>query len=134
MLAAGGLDEKTSANALATSKCHTHVRHRYTGTSQVLQRLRLHGPNAGSLASIPGQGMRSLMLQLRAHTLQLKDPSCYNKERRSRVLQLRPGTAKQIKISFKKDITVWKYRLMTHRLVDPHGCLRMKTPGKLQKF
>ena len=26
VLAAGGLDEKTSANALVTSKCHIHVR------------------------------------------------------------------------------------------------------------
>ena len=63
--------------------------------------------------------MRSLMLQLRVHMLQPKDPACYNKEQRSCVLQLRSGTAKQI--SIKKDTTAWKYRLMTHRLVDPMG-------------
>ena len=35
------------------------------GTSLVVQWLRLHAPNAGGLGSIPGQGTRSHMLQLR---------------------------------------------------------------------
>ena len=47
------------------------------GTSLVVQWLRLRAPNAGGLGSIPGQGTRSHMLQLRVH-----------------MPQLRPGTAK----------------------------------------
>ena len=47
-------------------------------TSLVVQWLRLLAPNAGGLSSVPGQGTRSCMLQLK----------------RSCVLQLRPGTAK----------------------------------------
>ena len=35
------------------------------GTSLVVQWLRLHAPNAGGLGSIPGQGTRSRMPQLR---------------------------------------------------------------------
>ena len=35
------------------------------GTSLVVQRLRLCAPNGGGLGSIPGQGTRSHMLQLR---------------------------------------------------------------------
>ena len=35
-----------------------------TGTSLVVQWLRLHVPNAGALGSIPGQGTRSHMPQL----------------------------------------------------------------------
>ena len=35
------------------------------GTSLVVQWLRLHDPNAGGLGSIPGQGTRSHMLQLK---------------------------------------------------------------------
>ena len=36
-----------------------------TGTSLVVQRLRLHAPNAGGRGSIPGQGTRSCMPQLK---------------------------------------------------------------------
>ena len=110
-------------------KCHTHVRHRYMGTSWVVQWLILHASNAGSLGSIPGRGMRSLMLQLWVHMLQPKDPACYNKEWRSRVLQLRPGTAKQISI---KDTAAWKYRLKTHRLVDPMGVCTWNPQGNFK--
>ena len=46
------------------------------GTSLVIQSLRLHDPNAGNPASIPGQGTRSHMLQLRVHMEQLKDAAC----------------------------------------------------------
>ena len=38
--------------------------------SLVVQRLRLCVPNAGGLGSIPGQGTRSHMPQLRVHMLQ----------------------------------------------------------------
>ncbi|TEA30779.1 hypothetical protein DBR06_SOUSAS4110247, partial [Sousa chinensis] len=38
------------------------------GISLVVQWLRLHVPNAGGLSLMPGQGTRSHMLQLRAHT------------------------------------------------------------------
>ena len=41
-------------------------------TSLVVQGLRLHTPNAGVSGSIPGQGIRSCMLQLRACMPQLK--------------------------------------------------------------
>ena len=60
---------------------------RVQGTSLVVQRLRLHTPNAGVSSSIPGQGTRSHMLQLRVYMSQLKilhtarkikDPSCHN--------------------------------------------------------
>ena len=44
------------------------------GTSLVAQWLRLCAPNAGGLGSIPGQGTRSHMLQLKARMPQLKDP------------------------------------------------------------
>ena len=41
-------------------------------TSLVIQRLRLHALNAGVPSSIPGQGTRSRMPQLRVHMLQLR--------------------------------------------------------------
>ena len=41
-------------------------------TSLEVQWLRLCDPNAGGLGSTPGEGTRSHMLQLRAHTPQLK--------------------------------------------------------------
>ena len=43
-----------------------------SGTSLVVQWLSLRTPNAGDLGSIPGQGTRSRMLQLRVHMLQPK--------------------------------------------------------------
>ena len=54
------------------------------GTSLVVQWLRLHDPNAGTSGSIPGQGTRSRMAQLRVHMPQLK----------SSMPQLRPGSVK----------------------------------------
>ena len=42
------------------------------GTSLVVQQLRLHAPNAGGLGSVPSQGTRSHMLQLRVHVPQLR--------------------------------------------------------------
>ena len=47
----------------------------YLGASLAVQWLRLHAPNAGGWGSIPGQGTRSHMLQLRVCILQLKIPS-----------------------------------------------------------
>ena len=45
------------------------------GTSQVVQWLRLHVPNAGDLGSIPGKRTRShIMLQIRVHVPQLRSP------------------------------------------------------------
>ena len=43
-----------------------------SGTSLVVQWLRLPTPNAGGLGSVPGRGTRSRMPQLRAHMLQLR--------------------------------------------------------------
>ncbi|TEA31306.1 hypothetical protein DBR06_SOUSAS710061, partial [Sousa chinensis] len=40
--------------------------------SLVVQWLRLHAPNAGGPGSIPGQGTRCHMPQLRSHVPQLK--------------------------------------------------------------
>ena len=47
---------------------------RKTRTSQVVQLLRHRVPNAGGPGSIPGQGTRSRMLQLK------KDPTCRNED------------------------------------------------------
>ncbi|TEA28872.1 hypothetical protein DBR06_SOUSAS4010089, partial [Sousa chinensis] len=49
------------------------------GTSLVVQWLRLHTPNAGSPGSIPGQGTRSHMPQLRVRVPQLKIPHATTK-------------------------------------------------------
>ena len=54
------------------------------GTSLVVQWLRLCAPNAGGLSSIPGQGTRSHMLQVRVLMQQW----------RSHMLQLRPCATK----------------------------------------
>ena len=47
----------------------------YLGASLVVQWLRLHAPSAGGCGSIPGQGTRFHMPQLRVCILQLKIPS-----------------------------------------------------------
>ena len=44
------------------------VNSKQTGTSPVVQWLRLHAPNAGGPGLIPGRGTRSRMLQLRPGT------------------------------------------------------------------
>ncbi|TEA11622.1 hypothetical protein DBR06_SOUSAS6910080, partial [Sousa chinensis] len=46
--------------------------------SLVVLQLRLRAPSAGGPDSIPGQGTRSCMPQLRAHMPQLKDLTCCN--------------------------------------------------------
>ena len=45
-----------------------------TGTSLVVQRIRLHTPNAGGPGSIPDQGTRSLPHA----TVEIEDPECRN--------------------------------------------------------
>ena len=52
---------------------------RGVGASLGVQWLRLHTPNAGGLGSIPGQGTRSHMPQLRVCMLQLKIPHATTK-------------------------------------------------------
>ena len=56
-----------------------------SGTSLLVQWLRLHAPNAGGSGSIPDQGTRSYTPQLRSFMPQLKilhvptkDPTCCN--------------------------------------------------------
>ena len=51
------------------------------GHSLVGQWLRLCAPNAGGLGSIPGQGTRSHMPQLRVYTPQLKIPQATTKDK-----------------------------------------------------
>ena len=55
------------------------------GTSLVVQQLRLHAPNAGSPGSIPGQGTRSRIPQLRACMLQLKILCAASKTQHSQI-------------------------------------------------
>ena len=62
----------------------------------MVQWLRLHGPNAGGLGSIPGQGTRSHMLQRRVHRPQLKILDAVS----------RPGTVKLKKKN--RSITKWE--------------------------
>ena len=63
------------------------------------QWLKCHTPNVGDLGSIPGQGTRSQMLQLRVHMLYLnilyaamntEDPTCPNACVYAKSLQSRP--------------------------------------------
>ena len=51
---------------------------RHSGDFLVLQWLRLHIPDAGGLDSIPGQGTRSYMPQLKIlhAAMKNKDPKC----------------------------------------------------------
>ena len=60
------------------------------GISLVVQWLRLCIPNAGSLGSIPGQGTRSHMLQLKipyaAMKTQCNQINIYNGEKKKRIL------------------------------------------------
>ena len=54
------------------------LRDKQEGTSLGVQWLRLHSPNARVPGSIPGQGTRPHMPQLRVHMPQLKVPLCCN--------------------------------------------------------
>ena len=53
------------------AKQHSQKKKKPTGTSLVVQWLRLHTPNAGVRGLIPGQGTRSYVLQLRHGALKL---------------------------------------------------------------
>ena len=46
----------------------------------MVQWLRSPAPNAGGPGSIPGQGTRAHMLQLRVGMLQKMDPICHNEK------------------------------------------------------
>ena len=71
------------------------LQNKMKGTSMVVQWLRLHTPNAEGPGSIPGQGTRSHMLQLRVlMPQQQQQQRSLTPQRRSCVLQLRPGAAK----------------------------------------
>ena len=48
------------------------------GTSLVVQWLSLRAPNVGGPGSIPGQGTRSRMLQLKVPHAATKGPACHN--------------------------------------------------------
>ncbi|TEA33728.1 hypothetical protein DBR06_SOUSAS12810084, partial [Sousa chinensis] len=50
------------------------------GTSPVVQWLSFHAPNAGGPGSIPGQGTRSHMPQLRVCMPRQKDHTCHNED------------------------------------------------------
>ena len=53
-----------------------------TGISLVVRWLRLQGPNAGGPGSIPGQGTRPHVLQLKTPqaTVETDDPKCHNSD------------------------------------------------------
>ena len=53
-------------------KMKTLIKKDTRGTSLVVQWLRLHTPNTGGLGSIPGQGTRSHVPQLRVRGPQLR--------------------------------------------------------------
>ena len=81
------------------------------GTSLVVQRLRLHPPNAGGVGSIPVQKTRSYMPQLRVCMSQLKTPHAATKTQSS-----------QIKIKIKKIRgTCTKSRRQVKRWSSPSG-------------
>ena len=60
----------------------------------MVQWLRLGAPRARGPGSTLGQGTRPDMLKPRVPMPRLKDPACRSEDQRSRVQQLRPGTAK----------------------------------------
>ena len=62
------------------------------GTSQVVQYLRLHAPNAGGLGSIPGQGTGSHKPQLIVCIDQLKIPHAAEKPGRLQSIGLQSCT------------------------------------------
>ena len=50
------------------------------GNSLVVQWLKLHTPNAGGPGSIPGQGTRSRMPQVKILHATTKNPACHNQD------------------------------------------------------
>ena len=91
----------------------------HPGTSPVVQGLGLHALNAGGPSSIPGQGTRSHMLQLRVCTLQLripyaptKLPKCHNQDQCSQIKNIK----KKKKISSDPTITTQTLSLLNPSL------------------
>ena len=64
------------------------------GTFLVVQWLRFCAPNAGGWGLIPERKTRPRTPELWGFQGTTKDPTCHNEDRRSPVLQLRPGTTK----------------------------------------
>ena len=64
---------------------HVLIFNNLMGTSLVVQGLRLHAPDARGLGSIPGQGTRSHILQLRVFMQQLKIPFAATKTQNSQI-------------------------------------------------
>ena len=52
----------------------------HSGTSLVVQWLRLHAPHAGGTGSIPAQGPRSHMPQLKSPHAATQDASCHDED------------------------------------------------------
>ena len=72
------------------------------GTALVVQWLRLHTPNAGWPGSIPGQGTRLHILQLKIPHAATEGPTHCSEDQRPCMLQLRCSTARKIHIYKKK--------------------------------
>ena len=104
----GGTDAKllwTKAKWEGTSgkgKDNLLFQEAWLGASLVVQWLRLNTPSARGLGSVPGQGTRSHMPQLRIHMPQLKDLTYCIKDGRCCVLQIRPGATKEINVFIKE--------------------------------
>ena len=64
-----------------------HIYKTKTGTSLLVQWLRLHTPNAGGPGSIPGQGTRSHMLQLNIPYTEMKIPLAATKTQHSQIIK-----------------------------------------------
>ena len=71
------------------------------GTAPVVQRLRPHASNAGSLCTGGSPGFDSWSGHWIPHA-SAKNPASQNKDRRSHMPQLTPSTARQIKVILKK--------------------------------
>ena len=89
----GEMTSQLTAN-FVWQEARAMIKEHYPWTSLVVQQLRLVLPMQGS---IPGQGTRSHVLQLRVYLIQIKDLACCKEDRWSRVPQLRPGAAKKPK-------------------------------------
>ena len=74
---------KSETNNPSSNQIINHEKKMLSGTSLVVQGLRLHISSARGLGSIPGQGTRSHMPQLRVFTLQLKTPHAMRNELRT---------------------------------------------------
>ena len=105
-----------------------HIFKRFSsGSSLVIQSLRFHPPTAGSPGSIPGQGTRSHMLQLRVHKLEWDILSATFKTQHSQINKYLKNKNKQCACS------VPKAYLTLHNSMDcspPGSSLHEDSPGK----